>query len=297
MSSLLAYKSSLRVFLMGHPKWLKPSRLTYTSDVPSDADVVRCRSWGGGLCIVSSSKWTSLHPDVSVFVDTGDANSGLTWGHSAICLQFLLSLPPFGISTIYDLGSSHLLTTLAGNQVPSDWSCMRTCWPWYSCGNSGPVWWSYCSFCCFWRASKAAFTLSPSGRWFRMQTGRFDLAFLPISISMGDLITSLTGVVRRHKRAKSESRLSFLAFIMAFLTVWTMRSANPFDWGYRGEDVMCWNDHWFANSLKMYELNCGPLSVYGISGTPIIPNSSFRYVMVALLLNDFPKHLRNGNLL
>ena len=49
------------------------------------------------------------------------------------------------------------------------------------------------------------------------------------------------GVVRRHSRERSGSVLLCLALSMVFLTVWTMRSANPLDWGYLGELVTCLN--------------------------------------------------------
>ena len=78
---------------------------------------------------------------------------------------------------------------------------------------------------------------------------------------MGDLILLLIGVVRRHKMTTSGSRSSILALRKVFFAVSTMRSANPFDCAYLGEEVVWTNDHRLANSLKAHESNCGPLSV------------------------------------
>ena len=92
------------------------------------------------------------------------------------------------------------------------------------------------------------------------------------------------GVVRRHSREKSGSVLLCLALSMVFLTVWTMRSANPLDWGYLGELVMCLNPQSAANVLNSRQSYCGPLSDSSLCGMPCSPNSCFRTEMTVALV-------------
>ena len=92
------------------------------------------------------------------------------------------------------------------------------------------------------------------------------------------------GVVRRHSRERSGSVLLCLALSMVFLTVWTMRSANPLDWGYLGELVTCLNPQSAANVLNSTQSYCGPLSDSSLCGIPCSPNSCFRTEMTVALV-------------
>ena len=69
--------------------------------------------------------------------------------------------------------------------------------------------------------------------------GRVVRNFLLLSNSAGDFNWWSTGVVLydsipRYGPSPSPSHLRSM-----FFTVCTMRSANPFDWGYSGELVIC----------------------------------------------------------
>ena len=58
---------------------------------------------------------------------------------------------------------------------------------------------------------------------------------------------------------------------------------------------MCCTFHSSQNSAKLYATNCGPLSVYKISGAPCTLNSAFRVSWVVLLLQSQGRHLTKGN--
>ena len=68
-------------------------------------------------------------------------------------------------------------------------------------------------------------------------SGRFDLAFLPLRISMGLGRLGETGVVLMHRRARSGSFLACRAIVKVVFTVWIWRSMKPLDLGYLGDDV------------------------------------------------------------
>ena len=93
------------------------------------------------------------------------------------------------------------------------------------------------------------------------------------------------GVVRRHSRESSGSVPLCLALSMVFLTVWTMRSANPLDWGYLGKLVMYWNQQAAANVLSSTQSYCSPLSESSFCGMPFSPNICFSAEMTVALVS------------
>ena len=102
------------------------------------------------------------------------------------------------------------------------------------------------------------------------------------------------GVVRRHSRERSGSVLLCFALSMVFLTVWTMRSANPLDWGYLGELVTCLNPQSAANVLNSTQSYCGPLSESSLCGMPCSPNRCFRAEMTVELVELEVRHQTKG---
>ena len=114
--------------------------------------------------------------------------------------------------------------------------------------------------------------------------GRLDLSCQEYrSLAEGGGLLSM-GVMRRHSRERSGSVLLCLALSMVFLTVWTMRSANPLDWGYLGELVTCLNPQSSANVLNYTQFYCSPLSESSLCGMPCSPNSCFRAEMTVALV-------------
>ena len=92
------------------------------------------------------------------------------------------------------------------------------------------------------------------------------------------------GLVRRHSRERSGSAPLCLALSMVFLTVWTMRSANPLYWGYLGELVMCLNPRSAANVLNSMQSYRSPLSESSLCDMPRSPNSCFSANMTVALV-------------
>ncbi len=94
------------------------------------------------------------------------------------------------------------------------------------------------------------------------------------------------GVVMRRNKAKSGSICDFLALVIVFFTVWTIRSAKPLLWGYRGLDVACSKSHSVANSLKSAAAYCGPLSLITFQGIPCSLKICFIRLITDVLVVD-----------
>ena len=108
-------------------------------------------------------------------------------------------------------------------------SCRWTCWPVWSGGRS-QVLRSWYFSCVRWWACRFLWTAVSWGVW-EESSGRLDLSCQEYrSLAEEGRLLSM-GVVRRHSRERSGSVLLCLTLSMVFLTVWTMHSANPLDWG------------------------------------------------------------------
>ena len=158
------------------------------------------------------------------------------------CLRFLGSDFPDEVSTIYDLGSTHLYVTTAGDQLLESGSYTRTrcltslfgrswmcwlCWHfWYDC-----LWYRWVAIFSFWVALLGHLT------------GKFPSCFRLNSSSPGDVIIWSIGGDRKHSNIISKSRLLEAACCIADFMACTQRSAKPFDWGYLRDDVLYSNPH------------------------------------------------------
>ena len=98
--------------------------------------------------------------------------------------------------------------------------------------------------------------------------GRVVRNFLLLSNSAGDFNWWSTGVVLYDSIPRYWSSPSSSHLCSVFLTVCTMRSANPFDWGYSGELVVCSIPYAYVNWRNSRQLYCGPLSVMSWEGIP-----------------------------
>ena len=90
---------------------------------------------------------------------------------------------------------------------------------------------------------------------------------LPISSCAGDAMLS-TGVFLYSSRFRYGFCPDSLAFSRIFFAVCTVLSANPFDCGYFGLDVMCLKSKVLANVSNFVDENCGPLSLITVEGIP-----------------------------
>ena len=88
--------------------------------------------------------------------------------------------------------------------------------------------------------------------------------FLLLSNSAGDFNCWSTGVVLYDSIPSYGSSPSSSHLRSVFLTVCTMRSANPFDW----ELVICSIPYASVNWPNSRQLYCGPLSVMSWEGIP-----------------------------
>ena len=84
--------------------------------------------------------------------------------------------------------------------------------------------------------------------------GRVDLVRRENSLSADDCNPGL-GVFLNISKARYSSVLSSAHFVMRFLALRTALSANPFDCGYLGLDVICSKPHNFAKLLNTRDLN------------------------------------------
>ena len=163
---------------------------------------------------------------------------GLAWSAHVICLggavksrswrQLRQQRPPFGVRTVYERSSGFFSTRVAGVQVPLV-SVRWTCWPVWSGGRS-QVLRSWYFSCVRWWACRFLWTAVSWGVW-EESRGRSDLSCQEYRSLAGEGRLLSMGVVRRHSRERSGSVLLCLTLSMIFLTVWTMHSANPLDWG------------------------------------------------------------------
>lgn len=97
--------------------------------------------------------------------------------------------------------------------------------------------------------------------------GTIDLRFLLISNCDGEARPS-TGVFLYSSNASSKSFPAISVLLRISLAVCTDLSANPFDWGKCGEDVVWDISQSDMNFWKTDDVNCGPLSVMSIRGIP-----------------------------
>lgn len=101
--------------------------------------------------------------------------------------------------------------------------------------------------------------------------GRVVVSLRPNSSSPGLAVWLSIGVARRCNRAVLMSFPDSIHFFIVFLMVPTVLSAIPFDWGYRGLEVVWAICQSNVNFLNGAPINCGPLSEIIVSGRPIIP--------------------------
>ena len=159
----------------------------------------------------------------------GDALVFAGLGTSRMWTLFHLSSCPWGVVSRYDIGSSHFSRTVDSLHSLVWWSCKRTGCPVARCGRSLACW-SWCilrvdgRFYSSWR-------MLSSGCGLVSFVGMFDMAFLPVRISMGLGKLDEIGVMRRHNRARSGSVSACWALVKVALTVWTWRSMKPLDLG------------------------------------------------------------------
>ena len=68
---------------------------------------------------------------------------------------------------------------------------------------------------------------------------------------------TLCGVFLQSSNAWYLDALASRHFVNSLLIVLTAFLASPFDWGYRGDDVVCWNPHVLANNRNSTDENWG----------------------------------------
>ena len=116
------------------------------------------------------------------------------------------------------------------------------------------------------------------------------------SNSACDFLWWSTGVVLYNSIPRYGSSRSSPHLHNMFLTVCTMRSANPFNWGYNGELVMCSIPYASVNWWNSRQLYCGPLSVMSWEGIPCLAKMLFIWFIMARELVP-ASFLMIGNLL
>ena len=98
--------------------------------------------------------------------------------------------------------------------------------------------------------------------------GSYVLHLLPKNLWAGLVSIPSVGVLRQSSKARCSDWPESLHFENCLLTVLTLFSTFPFDWGYLGEDVECLKPQSFANLVNSVEENWGPLSDTSLSGIP-----------------------------
>ena len=194
--------------------------------------------------VCSIGEWFVVVPTADSPLDSGDIAgvdadaSGFSVAadlSSLWCLWFLRSDFLDEVYTIYDLSSTHLCVTTAGDHLLESGSYTRTCCPSSMFGRS-----RMCQSCwnfwydCLWYREVAIFSfwLALFGHF----TGKFPTSFWLYRSSPGDRITWSIGVDRKHSNTISKSRLLEVAFCIADFMACTQCSAWPFDWRHLGDD-------------------------------------------------------------
>ena len=103
-----------------------------------------------------------------------------------------------------------------------------------------------------------------------------------LSNSAGDFNSWSPGVVLYYSIPRYGSSPSSSHLRSVSLTIGcTMRSANPFDWGYSGELVICSTPYDSVNWWNSRQLFCGPLSVRRWERIPCSAKMLFIWFMIA----------------
>ena len=193
-------------------------------------------------------------------------------------LVFLLKMVPSVICISYKRGATSWSTIPSMDHYFVIWCCMRTCCP--SLSLDDEVFAAEllkCLSCTYISLVKSRFgvTLFHGG-----MHRRLSLSPLPIRYWAG-LYPHWRGVFWMISNPSVMSCLVSTCSLIMALVILTVASANPFDCGYRGLEVMWWIPHAVMNLRKRWDLYWVPLSCTNSSCIPCRLKMSFMTVIIS----------------